>query len=337
MSYFAHKRVLVTGGTGFVGSHLVESLAALGAHVFVVTRTAYPAGYFCSQGLHKKTTMLIGDVKDAERMIDIVTSNEISIIFHLAAQPLVVPALVNPRETLATNILGTVNMLEAARISPWIESVIIASSDKAYGMLDRPYREDDPLVGKHPYEVSKSSADLIAQTYAETYKLPVVITRFGNIYGEGDLHPSRVIPGMMFAILRGEPFQIRSNGKYTRAYVYVKDVVDGYLMLAERASELKGQAFNFGSDDVYSVLDLIRVFEEALGRTIVYTIRNTATHEIPTQSLSYEKAKTILGWAPKRRLPDMASSIYAWYESSIFSNNNSLTSQNNAVIFSLAS
>ncbi len=337
MSYFAHKRVLVTGGAGFVGSHLVEALVALGAHVFVLTRTAYPAGYFFSQGLHKKTTMLIGDVKDAERVIDIVTSNEISILFHLAAQPLVVPAFVNPRETLATNILGTVNMLEAVRISPWIESVIVASSDKAYGRLDRPYREDDPLVGKHPYEVSKSSADLIAQTYAETYNLPVVITRFGNIYGEGDLHPSRVIPGMIFSILRNEPFHIRSNGKHTRAYVYVKDVVEGYLMLAERASELKGQAFNFGSDDVCSVLDLVRVFENALKRTISYTIQNTAAHEIPAQSLSYEKAKTILGWTPKKRLPDMASSVYAWYESYMFSNNNPLTSQKDAVIFSLVS
>ncbi|MCX8009464.1 MAG: GDP-mannose 4,6-dehydratase, partial [Patescibacteria group bacterium] len=310
-----NKNIFVTGGTGFIGSHVVEELLDCGANVFVLSRSFAPRGYFMRQNLHARATLVFGDVKDADRIFDVVTRYEISLIVHLAAQPLVVSALINPRETLETNIMGTVNVLEAARKSPWIEGVIVASSDKAYGKLERPYTEDDPLMGDHPYEVSKSSADLIAKTYAKTYDLPVVVTRFGNVYGEGDLNPSRVIPGIFFSLLNNQPFQIRSNGMYKRAYVYVKDVARGYSLIAERVSEYKGHAFNFGSDDVYSVLDLIHLFETKLGIEIQYKILNTAVNEIPVQSLSYDKAKQLLSWRPSVRLSDVAKSLYEWYSS----------------------
>lgn len=316
-NFFTNRRILVTGGTGFVGSHLVEALIHSGARVVVLSRSMDPYGYFASQQLQERSIVVDGDVKDQIRMFDIVSRYEISYIYHLAAQPLVTTALVNPSETLTTNIIGTVNILEAARRSPWIEGVLVASSDKAYGKLDRPYQEDDPLKGDHPYEVSKSSADLIAQSYAVTYNLPVAITRFGNIFGEGDTNPSRVIPGILFSMLQNEPFRIRSNGQYKRAYVYVKDVVNGYLLLAEHINDCAGQAFNFGSENIYSVLDLISIFESTMGLGVPYEILNTAINEIPFQSLSSEKALSKLSWQADTMLADTIPSLYAWYKSYI--------------------
>jgi len=303
----------VTGGTGFVGSHLVQELIALGARVVVMSRSSDPYGYFASEQLHQRVILAQGDVNDERRVFDIVTKYEISSIYHLAAQPLVTTALINPRETLETNIMGTVNVLEAARRSPLVEGVILASSDKAYGKLDRPYRESDPLKGDHPYEVSKSAADLIAQTYSKTYNVPVVITRFGNIYGAGDTNPSRVVPGILLSVLRNEPFQIRSSGQYKRAYVHVNDVVSGYIVLAVKAAQYKGESFNFGSSEIYSVIDLVHLIEDALHISIPYDILNTAINEIPSQSLSFEKARSFLSWSPKYRLGEQVLEMFEWY------------------------
>jgi len=328
MSSFRDKNILVTGGTGFVGSHLVEELVRQGANVATTFISTNPLAYFFTQGLNKKVKMAHVDVCDFNSIFDLITKYEIEYIFHLAAQALVETAYYNPKRTIQTNVLGTVNILESTRLFPKIKGVIIASSDKAYGKLrntsevfsgprftsEVKYRETDPLQGDHPYEVSKSAADLIATSYFKTYNLPVVITRFGNIYGQGDLNFSRIIPGVMKAIVKSEELGVRSDGKYVRDYLYVKDVVNGYLLLVSNIDKIRGEVFNFGSSETLSVINLIKLIKKILKKKIKYKILNTAKNEIPYQSLDYSKIKKILGWRPKSNLVKSVEKIYKWYK-----------------------
>lgn len=312
---FDGKNVLVTGGTGFVGSHLIEELVLQGANVVTTFEYTDPLSYFAVCGLDKKVTMASVDVGDFNLVFDLVTKFEIDYVFHLAAQAIVNVARNNPRRTLETNIMGTVNILESARLYSKIKAVVVASSDKAYGKLEvgkYTYTEVDPLKGDHPYDVSKSATDLIAGMYFKTYDVPVVTTRFGNIYGEGDNNFSRIIPGVIKSIISNETLEIRSDGQAVRDYLYVKDVVKGYLMLAEKISEVKGEAFNFGSRDTLSVLDVIKNIEETLKIKVSYTVLNNAKNEIPYQSLSYEKIKQI-GWDNEASLRTIIKKIYWWY------------------------
>ncbi len=308
------KNILVTGGTGFIGSHLVEKLLSIGARVVTTYQTQNPYSYFYGKELDKRTIMSNINIEDFESLMHVVTKHDISHIFHLAAQPLVDVAFYNPRRTLSSNIMGTVNVLETARLYPKIEAVVVASSDKAYGKTKKKkYLETDRLSGDHPYEVSKSATDLIVKTYHSTYGLPVVTARFGNVYGEGDLNFSRIIPGIMEALISGQKLMIRSNGKFVRDYVYVKDVVAGYLMLAENIKKISGEAFNFGSRDDMSVLNLIKVAEESLNKKIDFEILDIAKNEIPYQVLDFNKAKRILNWIPKHSVADTLSQINRWY------------------------
>jgi len=310
-----NKRVLVTGGTGFVGSHLIESLVKKGASVVSTFQVIRPNSYFDEKKLLSKVTLSQTDVTNFEKLFDLVTKLEIEYIFHLAAQPIVETAYYNPRRTLNTNIMGTVNVLEAARLYPKIKAVVVASSDKAYGKSKgEKYLETDPLRGTHPYEVSKSATDLIATTYAKTYGLPVVTTRFGNIYGEGDQNYSRIIPGIMNSIISKTTLELRSDGSFVRDYLHVKDVVSGYLLIAENIAICKGEAFNFGSNDTHSVLDLLAIAEKSLSRKISYTIQNTAKNEIPYQSLDFSKAKKQLLWTPKMTLKKSLHEIFEYYK-----------------------
>src|SRR3990167_6006944 len=322
MINFKNRNILVTGGTGFVGSHLVEELVMQEANVVTTFISTNPLSYFFSQKLNKKVRMAHVDVRDFESVFDLVTKNDIEYIFHLAAQALVETAYYNPKKTMESNIMGTVNILESARLFPKVKAVVVASSDKAYGKMDyqtlrvkkAKYFETDPLKGDHPYEVSKSAADLIAYSYFKTYNLPVVITRFGNIYGEGDLNFSRIIPDIMRAIIKKEKLEIRSDGTYVRDYLYVKDVVDGYLRLANKIEKVRGEAFNFGSRESLSVVELIKSIERILKKKINYKILNTAKNEIPYQSLNYLKIKRKLDWQPKYNLVKSIEKIYKWYK-----------------------
>lgn len=335
------KNVLVTGGTGFIGSHLIEELVRQKANIVTTFISTSPLSYFFTQKLNKKVKMTHLDVENYEGIFELVVKNDIEYIFHLAAQALVDVGYHNPKRTLSTNILGTVNVLEAARLFPKVKAVIVASSDKAYGKLGKTsevegktaavwlkknpfltaavrrkdkYVESDPLRGDHPYEVSKSSADLIAYSYFKTYAVPVITTRFGNVYGEGDLNFSRIIPGIMKSIISNEILDIRSDGRYVRDYLYVKDVVDGYLKLAQSIDNLRGEAFNFGSNETFSVLDLIKVVEERLKKKIKYEILNKAINEIPYQSLDYSKIKNKLGWSPKCKISYVIKKVKKWYQ-----------------------
>lgn len=308
------ENILVTGGTGFVGSHLVEELVKQRCNVITTYQTQNPQSYFMSKKLDKKVTMIRCNIGDYESVFDVITRCNITYIFHLAAQPLVDVAYYNPRQTLESNINGTINILESVRMYAHVRGVIVASSDKAYGKLsDGKYTEANPLRGDHPYEVSKSAADLITSTYIKTYGIPAVITRFGNIYGEGDLNYSRIIPGIMQSLITKKSLTLRSDGTFVRDYLYVRDVVRGYIALAEDMDKVRGQSYNFGSDDTLSVIDLIAQIEKVLKKKVPYEIKNTAQNEIPYQSLDYSKIKKQIGWMPKNNIKNTMHGIYHWY------------------------
>ena len=305
--------ILVTGGSGFIGSHLVEELVNRGADVVVVDINDDKNSYFFRQSLHKKARFLKIDITDRKKITEFIVKNKFDYIYHLAAQAIVEKSYNDPYNAFETNIMGTVNVLEAARASSGIKGVIVASSDKAYGKTKKKYTEESPLRGDHPYDVSKSCTDLISLAYYKTYNLPVVVTRFGNVYGEGDLHMDRIIPGICEAIIKKSTLKIRSDGTYVRDYLYVKDVAAGYVFLLEKINQTKGNAYNFSSNDTYSVLDLIKKAEQVLKTKISYKIMNTAKNEIPYQHLDDAKIRK-LGWNPQYSLEKSLPSIITWYQ-----------------------
>jgi len=315
MSNLTKSNILVTGATGLVGSHLIERLLAMDVgRIVALSRSRDPEAYFFKNNFDTKIVMAHGDLKDKERIADIITKYEINHIFHIAAQPIVPTAFINPYETLATNIMGTVHIFEGARMSPYIKSIVVASSDKAYGKDCAAALEDQPLRGDHPYDVSKSCTDLLALAYAKTYDLPVTVSRFGNIYGPGDLHFNRIIPGIMKAAIGNEVLEIRSDGTFKRDYVYVKDVVDGYICLAQQIDKAKGEAFNFSSGFNFSVLDLIGKVSAVIGKKIEHKIVNNQKNEIPEQSLNFDKVEKMLGWKSKYSFEQGILETMEWYK-----------------------
>ena len=306
------KAILVTGGTGFIGGHLVQELLKGKAKVIVIDIELNPLSVFILDKLGKKVKLELVDIRDRKKVFKVFSKYSPDFVFHLAAQTTVPRAHRSPYETLETNIMGTINVLEASRLSSTVKGIIIASSDKAYGKTNRPYTEDFPLRGDHPYNVSKSSADLISQAYYKTYNTPVVITRFGNVYGEGDFHFDRIVPGICEAIIKKKTLVIRSNGKYVRDYIYVKDVADGYIFLLKKISSICGEAYNFSSNDTLSVIELVNKVETILNVKIPYKILNTAQNEIPYQHLDDTKIKK-LGWIPQSSLDNSLSDVFLWY------------------------
>lgn len=303
----------MTGGTGFVGSHLVEALIQRGARVVVPYRSIDHASYFMTCGLDKKVVLANGDITDRRRIADIVSKYEIETIYHLAAQPIVDTAYANPVETITTNVIGTTHILDAAWQSSTVRQIIVTSSDKAYGKSTKTYTEDHPLAGDHPYEASKSAADIITNAYVKTYGAPVSTVRFGNIYGPGDLNMSRIIPSIVRSAITGDELAIRSDGTFVRDYVYVGDVVDAYLYLLDHFDAARGEAFNIASDTSISVLKLIESAERILSAKIRYSIKNTQKNEIPSQHLNWGKIAGI-GWRPKFSLEMGLLETYAWYK-----------------------
>ncbi|MDD5012075.1 MAG: GDP-mannose 4,6-dehydratase [Candidatus Nanoarchaeia archaeon] len=312
--FWENKNVLVTGAGGFKGSHLLEKLGETEANIISLVRDFDPKSYFEMQKLGKKSTVVVGDLKDYRKISDILSKYEITTIFHLGAQPIVTTALSNPVETLETNIMGTVNILDSARINSKIEEIVMISSDKAYGPTDKiPYKETERLQGKAPYDVSKSCADLIAQMYSKIFDLPVTIARSVNVFGPGDLNWNRIIPGIMESIIKNKPLKIRSDGKMIREYIYVKDSIDAYINLAENIKKTRGEAFNISGKNIMSVLEIIEKTSEALGRKVNYEIINNAKAEIPKQYLDGNKIKTTLGWEAKTNFEEAIKETFEWY------------------------
>lgn len=310
------KTALVTGGAGFIGSHLSSALANLGVKIIALDICIDPRSFYVRNKVYSETIFELADIRDKNQVSEVFNKYSPDYVFHLAAEPIVEHAYDNPPAAFETNIMGTVNVLEASRNLKNLKGVVVASSDKAYGKTKKAYTEESPLKGDHPYDVSKSSADLIAQTYYKTYGLPVVITRFGNVYGEGDIHFDRIIPGICEALIRNRTLDIRSNGRYIRDYLYVKDVVEGYLFLAENVNRVLGEAFNFSSNENLSVVEVIRHAEQALGKKIPYKILNIARNEIPYQHLNDLKVKKF-GWKNKYGLDTTLENILRWYKANI--------------------
>lgn len=311
------RPVLVTGATGLLGGALVESLLSRGASVIALVRDRVAFSRFYTEGLRDQVVTVRGDVVDQHAMERILGEHEVRSVFHLAAQTIVGIANRNPVSTFESNIRGTWSMLEACRRSVLVSEIVLASSDKAYGEQEvLPYRESAPLQGRAPYDVSKSCADLIAQSYARTYDLPVCITRCGNFFGEGDLNWNRLIPGTMRDLLAGRSPLIRSDGSFVRDYIHVDDGAAAYLHTAEALNqrrELAGSGFNFSLETPLTVLEMLARITAAVGVDIAPTILGEATHEIPAQYLDSSLAREQLGWEPTIGLDDGLKRTAEWY------------------------
>ena len=314
--FWKRKNVLITGYEGFFGSHLTKALLDLKVNIYGLDILTHRKKTILLKEDLDKINIIKGSVENFLLLSEIIKRNKIEIVFHLAARPLVSEGLKKPMRTFSTNIKGTWNVLEASRNNALVKAIIVASSDKAYGSLRQlPYKENAPLKGKHPYDVSKSCADLLAYTYYHTYGLPVCVTRCGNVYGPGDFNFSRITPDAIRCALTGKTLLIRSDGKFTRDYVYVDDIINGYILLAEKINNLKlsGEAFNLSDESPITVLELVKKINKLTSRKLKYKILNQAKYEIKNQYLASGKARRILGWKPKYTLEEGLNKTIAWY------------------------
>ena len=304
MTYWTERNVMVTGATGLVGSWLIPELIESGANVTIIMRdrTIPMLG----------VNVVHGSIEDYSLVERAINEYEINTVFHLGAQAIVSTANRSPLSTFKSNIEGTWNILEACRKIDTVIKVVVASSDKAYGCADLPYTEETRLEGRHPYDVSKSCADLICQSYFDTYGLPVNITRCGNIYGGGDLNWSRIIPGTIRSILRGENPIIRSNGKYIRDYIYIKDIVSAYMLLAE--NNFSGEAFNFSNEDPRDVMSVVERILVCMECNLNPKVLDNGKNEIEDQYLSSKKARIWLNWEPKYNFDSGIKETISWYK-----------------------
>jgi CDP-glucose 4,6-dehydratase len=317
-SFWLDRPVFITGCAGFLGSWLTIALVEAGAAVVGLVRDEVPFSQLRRSGYRDRIAVVRGCVTDYELVERTLNEYEIDTVFHLAAQTIVPIANRAPLSTFDTNIKGTWTVLEAARRSPKIGRVAIASSDKAYGAHEElPYTEDAPLLGCYAYDASKACAEFIARTYAATFDLPVAITRCANLYGGGDLNWSRIFPGTIRSAIRGEPPIIRSDGTLLRDYLYVKDAVSAYMTLVEHLDrpEVKGEAFNFGMDNPKSVLETVQTIITVSNHPeLEPVVLDDAPGEIQAQYLDSSKARRMLGWTPRYSLEEGLRETMEWYQ-----------------------
>lgn len=316
--FWVNKNVFITGATGFLGYWLTKALVRAKANVVALVRDLDPQSPLISTHLINKTRVVQGGLEDYSALERAINEHEIDTVFHLGAQTIVGTALRNPLSTFESNIRGTYHLLEACRQhKSLVKRIVVASSDKAYGSsLVLPYTEEMPLKGQHPYDVSKSCTDLIAHTYYHTYDLPVAIARCGNLYGGGDLNWSRLVPGTIRNFYSKIAPVIRSDGTFTRDYLYVEDAVYAYLTLASNFHQenISGQAFNFGPNAPSSVLGIVNALQRLMACShLPPQILNEARDEIRDQSLDSQKAKNLLGWQPLFDLEQGLQRSIDWY------------------------
>ncbi len=318
MSFWTGRNVFFTGATGLLGSWMIEELVARGAEVTCLIRDRVPGSRLHRNGLYDQVNVVHGELEDLPLLVRALNEYESDTVFHLGAQTIVGAASRSPIGTFEANIRGTWNLLEAARENAKLVSrVVVASSDKAYGAHENlPYSEETPLVGRFPYDVSKSCTDLLSFSYFHTYGLPVSVTRCGNLYGGGDLNYNRLIPGTIRSAFHGERPIIRSDGKFVRDYFYVREAAEAYLRLAEAMddSSIHGEAFNFSTETPTSVIDLVQLILRTMKREdLEPVILDEASREIPRQTLSGAKAKRVLGYEAKIGLEEGLSKTIEWY------------------------
>lgn len=317
-SFWKGRNTFVTGATGFVGANLTKELLSHDANIICLRRDVTHPNSLDLLGLRDRVTIVDGSVEDLELISRVLNEYEIDAVFHLAAQALVGAANRSPLSTFESNIRGTYILLEACRINPTVKRVVVASSDKAYGShASLPYTEDLSLKGLFPYDVSKTCTDLLAQSFAETFGLPVAITRSANIYGPADTNLSRIIPGTIISIMKGERPIIRSDGTPVRDFVFTSDIAAGYLLLAERIDEARGEAFNFGSGEPVSMLDLVERIIRSMGQegklepNVLLTAK--IEREIDAQYLDSGKVRARYGWQPAVTLDEGLAATIDWY------------------------
>ena len=317
-TFWQDRPVLVTGATGFLGGWLVSDLLNAGADVVCLVRDWVPNSLLNRNELVSKTATVQGDITDQKLLERVLGEYEIKTVFHLAAQTIVTIANRNPVSTFESNIGGTLALLEACRRSPPVEQIVAASSDKAYGPQENlPYSEELPLQGRYPYDVSKSCADLLSQSYRATFGLPVAITRCGNFYGGGDLNWNRIVPGTIRSVMRGQRPIIRSDGQFVRDYFYIEDGAAAYMLLAEKMGgdkKLLGESFNFSNEIQLTVLELVEKILEVMGSDLEPEVRGETSNEIRHQYLSAVKARSLLGWKPLFTLEEALQRTVNWYK-----------------------
>lgn len=316
--FWKGRTVMVTGASGLVGSWLVEFLLSQQAKPICLVRDSVPDSRFFSEGISEKAVVVHGGLEDIFLLERAINEYEPQTLFHLGAQTIVQTANRSPLHTFKANIEGTWNLLEAARRHDHsLKQIVVASSDKAYGeQAVLPYTEDMPLQGAHPYDVSKSCADLISQSYAKTYSMPITISRCGNFFGGGDMNFNRIVPGAIQALFHNKAPQIRTDGKFVRDYIYVKDAVSAYACLAEKYdARLQGQAFNFTNGMQMNTLQMVEAISRLMKKQIPPKILNNASNEIRDQHLSPKKAQKVLGWQAKYGIEDGLKETIDWYAS----------------------
>jgi CDP-glucose 4,6-dehydratase len=315
-SFWNNRTAFVTGATGFVGAHIAVKLVEAGARVVCLQRDGVRANSLDLFDLRRCVTVINGSVEDFALIERTINEYEVEAVFHLAAQAIVGAANRSPISTFETNIRGTYALLEACRLSPMVKRIVVASSDKAYGTHhDLPYTEDYPLHGLFPYDASKACTDILARSYAHSFKTPVVVSRFANIYGPGDMNLSRVVPGTIVSVLRDQSPVIRSDGTPIREFIYVDDVANGYLLLAQKIDEVIGEAFNFGAGEQITMLDLVERIIKLSGKDLKPNVllQRKIEREIDAQYLSSEKIEKRLGWQAKVGLDEGLRQTMEWY------------------------
>jgi CDP-glucose 4,6-dehydratase len=308
------KRFAITGATGLLGSNLVNHLLNMNHEVSVLIKDENSKSI-----LNSNVTKIYGDISDRNDIEFFIQRSNPTHFIHLAAQTQAYDSLKYPYPTFYSNVVGTLNILESLREFGNCKAIIVASSDKAYGELNgEKYRENHPLNGIYPYDASKSSTDIIANSYRQSYNLPIVITRACNIYGIGDYNRQRLIPGIVYSYLKNLEIVIRNGGTDFREYVHVEDVVDAYLRLLEYVEKNnKIGAFNISSGDGYSTIDLFELIQKEIGAPVKHKIVNAPTLEIVKQLMDSSLLRQETGWIPKHYLKDDIEEIIRWYLSNI--------------------